>query len=110
MNGKRDFELQEKRIKNIFIPDFPDHPKTLETVKFYKDYLLKNIIYPCELTGIEDFSWEEFYLLGPGSKKEYNELKKVNPSYTDKFDLVSLEDEFDDYDGIIANVRRITDH
>jgi hypothetical protein len=70
---------------------------------------LKNIIYPCELTGIEDFSWEEFYLLGPGSKKEYNELKKVNPSYTDKFDLVSLEDEFDDYDGIIANVRRITD-
>ena len=109
MNGHNDSKIQKKRISEIFNSEFPDHFKTVATVQFYRNYLLKNIEFPCELTGIEDFSWEEFYVLGPGSKTEYNDLKKVNPSYTDKFDLVSLDEEFDDYDGIIAKVLRKSD-
>jgi hypothetical protein len=39
---------------------------------------------------MKDFSWEERYLLGGWDKKEYEELKKHNPSYTDEYDLVEL--------------------
>ena len=39
----------------------------------------KNLQFPLEVTGIEDFDWEEFYILGPGEKKEYERLKKHNP-------------------------------
>jgi hypothetical protein len=39
------------------------------------DYLKRNIEFPCQLTGIEDFPWEEYYVFGPGSKKEYEKLK-----------------------------------
>jgi len=28
------------------------------------------------VTGIEDFDWEEFYVLGPGSKKNMKGLRK----------------------------------
>jgi hypothetical protein len=47
----------------------------LETINIYKEYLDQNLSYPIELTGIDDFNWEEFNLLGPGSKKEYEKLK-----------------------------------
>jgi hypothetical protein len=109
MNVTEEYDDQYNRIAEVFTTAFPDHPKTLETVRHYKDYLTKNITFPCELTGIEDFSWEEYYVLGPGSQKEYNELKKENPSFTDKFDLVSFEEEYYEEEGIIANIRRKSD-
>lgn len=109
MNGTAEYDAQFSRIAEVFATAFPDHPRTIETVRYYKDYLTKNITFPCELTGIEDFSWEEYYVLGPGSQKEYNELKKVNPSYTDKFDLLSFAEEYYEEEGIIANVRRKSD-
>ncbi|MCJ7582605.1 MAG: hypothetical protein MUP98_18985 [Candidatus Aminicenantes bacterium] len=56
------------------------------------DYLKKNLSYPCVLTGIEDFNWEEFYVFGPGDKEEYEELKKTKPSYMDTFELLELID------------------
>ena len=43
------------------------------------------------------------------SSREYEKLKKFNPSYTDKFDLISLENKFDEWKGIVANVIRKTD-
>ena len=53
--------------------------------------------------------WEEFYILGPGSKKEYEKLKKTNPSYTDRFELIRFEDETDLDEGILVTVKRISD-
>lgn len=68
----------------------------------------ENIKYPCILTGAEDFSWEEPYLFGSFSQKEYNELKKRRPSYTDRYNLKSLEG-IDDLRGILVKVKRIGD-
>ena len=72
------------------------------------DYLDENIKYPCILTGAEDFSWEEPYLFGFFSQKEYNELKNRRPSSTDRYKLKSLE-RIDDLRGILVKVKRIGD-
>ena len=61
------------------------------------------------LTGSEDFEWEEFYIIGPGSKKEHERLRKTNASYLDTFDLIDFVlDPYED-DGIHAQVRRLSD-
>jgi hypothetical protein len=78
-------------------------------------YLRANLQLPCEVTGIEDFNWEEPYVFGPFDQKEYRALKKTQPSYTDKYQLLSISEEsfskwmmFQDED-ITAEVRRISD-
>ena len=63
----------------------------------------------CIVTGIEDFRWEEFYVFGPGDKDEYEELKKTQPSYTDHYRILSFDDHYDEDNGILANVSRISD-
>jgi hypothetical protein len=72
-----DFDEQERRIARILgegeVPEVNN--KTLRT---YLAYLKKNLEFPCYLTGIEDFSWEERYVFGYGSKAQYEELKKVS--------------------------------
>ena len=57
-----------------------------KTLKTYLAYLKKTLEFPCYLTGMEDFSWEERYIFGYGSEAEYEELKKTQPSYTDTLD------------------------
>jgi len=54
-------------------------------------HLQRSLILPCEVTGIEDFDWEEFYVLGPGDPKEYTRLKKHQPSYRDRFELLAIK-------------------
>ena len=105
----KNFKNQEKRISMIFLDKTDDLSKRMETIKIYKEYLDQNLYYPIELTGIEDFNWEEFYIFGPGSEKEYEELQKSNPSYTDTFNLVKIDDSYDEYYGLIAIVIRTTD-
>jgi len=105
----KNFKNQEKRIEAIFQDKTEDLSKRLETINIYKEYLDQNLSYPIELTGIEDFNWEEFYLLGPGSKKEYEKLKKSNPSYLDTFILEKISEQYDEYDGLIVEVIRVTD-
>ncbi|MEW6730616.1 MAG: SEC-C metal-binding domain-containing protein [Acidobacteriota bacterium] len=82
---------------------------TKKTIKTYLTYLKQNITLPCELTGIEDFDWEERYVFGYGSKKEYEELKKTHPSYTDEYNLLSFQDDIDVDTGILVKVQRISD-
>jgi hypothetical protein len=104
-------DKQDQRIANIFAAkDVPD--VTIETLARYLAYLTQHLTFPCQLTGIEDlgcFSWEEYYTFGPGSKKEYEQLKKKRASYTDTYELLSFDDEVDADDGILVHVRRLSD-
>lgn len=105
----KNFKNQEKRISKIFLGKTEDLSKRMETLKIYKEYLNQNLSSPTELTGIEDFSWEEFYVLGPGDEDEYEKLKESNPSFTDTYNLLDFDDCLDEYRGIIANVIRVDD-
>jgi len=80
---------QDKRIKRILGPECERKP---QTILKYLDYLRKALKFPCRLTGLEDFPWEEPYILGGWDQKEYEELKKDNPSYTDEFELIELQE------------------
>jgi len=76
----------------------------------YTSYLEENIILPCALTGIESFSWEDFYVLGPGDKKQYEKLKKTRPSYRDIYKFMSFDDMIDDDDGLLVKINSISDN
>jgi len=82
------YEKQEERIFAILRTKKLD--VTRKTLKTYLEYLKNHVEMPCQLTGIEDFEWEESYVFSFGSKKEYEELKKTRPSYKDKFNLTFL--------------------
>ena len=83
---------------------------TKPNLKTYIKYLKHHIEFPCLLTGIEDFDWEEFYVLGRGRQKQYEELKKTRPSYTDEFNLISIEDKVEnENEGIVVEVERVSD-
>ena len=78
-------------------------------LKKYLKYLKQNIQMPCLVTGTEEFEWEEYYTMGSGSKKEYQKLKKTKPSYTDKFNLLKLDNKLSVEEGILAELERTTD-
>ena len=102
------YEKQENRI--IVILGTKKLDVTRKTLSTYLKYLKNHVEIPCQLTGIEDFEWEEAYVFGFGSKREYEELKKTQPSYTDKFNLIDFIDDIDgEYDGIFVNVQRLSD-
>jgi hypothetical protein len=102
------FEKQEKRIMAILGTEKLDVIK--KTFSTYLRYLMNHVELPCQVTGIEDFEWEEPYVFGFGSKSEYEELKKTQASYKDKFNLIRFVDEIDDYyDGIFVHVQRLSD-
>lgn len=82
-----------------------------EALEVFFEYLKATLQLPCEVTGIEDFRWEEPYVLGGWSQQEYKRLKKNQPSYTDKYELLDIEQGcrsewmlFDE--DIVAHVRR----
>jgi hypothetical protein len=102
------YEEQEKRIARILGTKKLD--VTGKTLSTYLKYLKNHVEIPCQLTGIEDFEWGELYVFGFGSKREYEELKKTQPSYTDKFNLIDFIADIDDeYDGIFVNAQRLSD-
>lgn len=88
------------KTKNVSVNE-----KNLE--KYY-EYLEKKLTKPIILTGMEDFKWEEPYVMGGWDQKEYEELKKTKPSYTDQFEFLNMEDYSEDY-GIYVNVKRLSD-
>ena len=101
-------EKQEQRIIAILKTKKLD--VTRKTLSTYLKYLKNHVQVPCQLKGIEDFEWEEAYVFGFRSKKEYEKLKKTQPSYKDKFNLTKFVDDIDDeYDGIFVHVQRISD-
>ena len=83
-----------------------------ENLGKYSAYLKNEITFPIMVTGIEDlgcFGWEEYYNWGPGSQKEYEKLKKKNPSFRDEYELLSFDEDFDEDEGLYVNVQRISD-
>jgi len=100
-------ELEEKVKKILGNNRIKVNQKTLN--KYFK-YLTENLELPCYLSGAEEFFWEEEYLYGPGNAKDYEELKKTNPSYTDIFALENFQPKFDEMDGIMVDVKRVSDN
>lgn len=81
-------------------------------IKFF-EYLEREITLPVVVTGAEDmgcFRWESFYAFGPGKKEEYAKLRKEHPSFRDKYQLLSFSEDFDEEEGILGNVLRISDN
>jgi Calcium binding len=103
-----EFDAQDERIAKVLgedeVPEVNDR-----TLRRYLAYLKENLEFPCHLTGIEDFSWEERYVFGYGSQVEYEKLKKTQPSYTDTFEVLGFEEEVDEGYGILVKVKRVSD-
>jgi hypothetical protein len=82
--------------------------------KFY-DHIESSLRLPCYVTGIEDFHWEEYYVIGPGDREEHERLRKNQPSYEDIFELLAIEDGvFSEWmmfpdEHVAAHVRRKSD-
>ncbi len=99
-----------KRVQAILmVTDEDDMVVDDENLEKYFQYLNKNIVFPCVVTGMEDFRWEGFYVFGPGDKDEYEELKKTQPSYKDHYEIMSFDDDYNEDDGIMVTIRRISD-
>lgn len=78
--SKSEYDIQLERILAILEVNSEKKAKVDEQSLYkYLGYIKNNIVFPCIATGIEDFEWEEFYVLGPGDKKEYKKLKKDQP-------------------------------
>ncbi len=65
---------QEKNISQIL--DRKDLSVSEKNQGKFYEYLSEQFKAPCILTGSEDFSWEEPYVMGVFDQKEYEELKK----------------------------------
>src|SRR5712691_8950314 len=101
-------DKQAQRIANIFgMPEVPGVDTA--TLERYLTYLKQHLAFPCQLTGIEDFDWEEYYVIGPGSKAEHERLRKTRPSCMDTYDLLSFDDDVDPDSGLLVHVRRVSD-
>lgn len=105
--GSFDVEAFESKVSQILGTE--DIDVTLETIVKYFDYLKQNIQLPLQVTGIEDFPWEEYYVIGNGSPKEYARLKKTQPSYTDVFTINEWNNSLIQDNSISVNVCRIGD-
>ena len=106
-------DAQDKRILAV-IGDY-ENVEFDEARSLYYQHLKTTLILPCEVTGIEDFSWEEIYVFGPGDQEEYKHLKKTKPSYTDKYELLGIDKDIHSewmifwQKDIAARLKRISD-
>jgi len=86
-----DDDKQFARIDKIIENSKEDNWES--TVFCYCDYLKKELEFPVDVTGIEDFDWEEYYYFGPGDPDEYEELKNTQPSFKDVYSLIEITRE-----------------
>ncbi len=113
-NGARQMELEldEQDMRVAKILGKADADVSGKTLKKYFKYLTEKLTASFELTGSENFSWEEPYIWGTRSQREYDRMKEAHASYKDKFELINLldpDDADDDTYGLMARVRRIKD-
>jgi hypothetical protein len=110
-DDQRDLDSALARIEAILGGDDLDFDQAAE---IYLAHLKSRLQLPCEVTGIEDFRWEEPYVLGGWSPREYARLKRTQPSYTDRYELLAIgSDEWSRWmmfdEDIPARVRRSSD-
>ena len=98
-------DAHEKRIHAIL---GDDNKRTMQNASRYRTHLLKHLSLPLLVTGIEDFPWEERYVMGGWDQREYEKLKKTNPSYTDTFELQEIQGP-NGYEDLVAKVERVSD-
>ena len=106
------YDEQVKRWEAI-LGDAAERTQEDSLDMFFK-HLTTNLQLPCEVTGVEDFRWEEPYVFGEWSQEEYKDLKKTQPSYTDKYELLDIGgDERSEWmmfdEDLAAHVRRKSD-
>ena len=83
-------DAQEKRIEAIVGEEGEGIYSNISVNKYY-NHLLKSLQLPCDVTGIEDFRWEERYVFGNGSSTRYRKLRETQPSYQDIFELLAIK-------------------
>jgi hypothetical protein len=102
-------DADEARIAKVFgTKKVPEVSK--KTLLRYRSYLLQQFDRKMVLTGREDFPWEEKYVIGPGSRSEYEKLKKTNPSYTDEYELIDIAEGEVKENDLLARVKRLSDN
>ena len=106
---------QDKRMERIDAIVGDDEEHAGQMIGKYFEYLKANLQLPCEVTGIEDFQWEEMYVMTSMLANEYQMLKKTQPSFRDRYQLLDIQEQgrspwmmFNGED-IAANVQRIGD-
>lgn len=111
LSSSSNFEEQEGRIGLIAGLDEEGDVRSVnnETLATYQKYLQTHLEQPCQLTGSEDFQWEEYYIIGPGSKQEHDRLRKTKPSYLDTYELLEFKNAIDDWNGLLVSVKRVSD-
>jgi hypothetical protein len=109
ISGDVRFDVKKFENKISQILNTKDIDVGVRNLLKYLEYLKENIKLPCNVTGREDFPWEEEYVSGTGSKKEYERLKKTKPSYTDTFLMSRFKDSVHPEDGIFVSLQRLTD-
>ena len=106
-------DVQDARINQIIGGN--DEAKCDDCVRRFFDYLKSSLQLPCVVTGVEDFRWEEFYVIGPGDPQEHEELRKDQPSFKDVYELLDIENGiYSDWmmfagEDVAAHVRRKSD-
>lgn len=105
------YEAIDKRIAEIIGKDSDNNLAEFndETLVIYGNYLKENLEFPCYLTGSEDFSWEESYVVRYMSQKEHDELRKKKASYLDTFKLLELIVDPDEWTELGVKVQRMED-
>lgn len=109
-NGFIPFNIKEFDQKIAKILHSKSIDVGIENLVRYLAYLKKNLQLPCNVTGRQDFPWEEEYVIDSGNKKEYQKLKKSQPSYTDIFEIKQFKDSVYHDEGILVEVKRLSDN
>ena len=101
-------DQQDQRLADIFgtkgVPDV-----NTETLERYLAYLTQHVEFPCQITGIEDFDWEAYYVIGPGSQWEHERLRQIRPSSMDTYELLDFDDDVNPDSGIFVNGQWVSD-
>ncbi len=105
--GDADFDDDDLRLSEIL--ENNDISVNAHNLTKFRTFLIEHLKGRVLLTGIEDFPWEERFVFGYGSEREYAQLRKTNPSYKDTFKLVKILSVDDGDRDLVAKVQRQSD-
>jgi hypothetical protein len=86
------YDEQVRRWEEI-LGDATEESKEGLVIHFF-EYLEVNLQLPCEVTGVKHYEWEEeAYVFGGLHPLDHERLKKIQPSYKDKYELLDIDQE-----------------